>query len=167
MQSRNKARAQEREQRKSSTSPESPATSPTRKLHSPSKARSNRLLVRNALIHVCLAGKVNEKILQEVLEDLDDVPAEVTNFIVLLASPKVHTFRGLYSYDPVNNLVLKVYTDSQGPNNLQTSDVSEFLKYDSGSRTFKSISTCKTWSVNVNAVCILKKGGDKRKMFVK
>jgi hypothetical protein len=116
------------------------------------------------LIHVCLPGKVNEKMLKEVLEDLDDVPSSTTNFIVLLASPKVHTFRGLYSYDPSNDLVLKVYTDSQGPDCLTTGDVAEFLKYDSGGRKWKGIETCKSWSVNVNAVCISKKVGEKSKM---
>lgn len=38
--------------------------SPVRK----SKTLSNRLLIRNALVHVCLAGKVNEKTKEEVLE---------------------------------------------------------------------------------------------------
>lgn len=160
IQARNKARAIEREQAGHSPFGKSLGTG-QKKLASPSKSRSNRNLVRNALIHVCLAGKVNETVLHEVLEDLDEAPAELTNFIVLLSSAKIHTFRGLYSYDPANNLVLKVYTDTQGPNRLETDDVTDYLKYDSGSRSFRVISTCKSWSVNVNAVCITKRAKER------
>ncbi|KAJ3226399.1 Calmodulin-regulated spectrin-associated protein 2 [Clydaea vesicula] len=103
------------------------------------KNLSNKKLIRNALIHVCLAGKVNENTLTEVLEDLDESKYE--NFIILFKGLKNNTFRGLYSYDSNLNQVLKTYTESQGPDSLTTDDVIEFYKYDSGSRTFKSIPT--------------------------
>ncbi|ORY47220.1 DUF1781-domain-containing protein [Rhizoclosmatium globosum] len=70
------------------------------------KMQSNRKLIKNAL-QVCLAGTVNEKVKNEVLEDLETSSAN--HFIILFRGLKNHAFKGLYSYDPQLHQVLRVY----------------------------------------------------------
>ncbi|KAJ3417175.1 Calmodulin-regulated spectrin-associated protein 1 [Chytridiales sp. JEL 0842] len=130
------------------------------------KPLSNRQLIKNALLHVCLAGSVHERVKQEVLEDLEASPG--SHFIILLRGSKNHAFRGLYSYDPALNQVLKVYAPPavvdehtgqivsapySGPDSLTETDVLEFFKYDSGTRSFKILPT-KSFGMSVSAVSI-------------
>jgi hypothetical protein len=140
---------------------------PPKLIHPVQKPLSNRQLIKNALIHVCLAGTVHDRIKQEVLEDLEVSPA--SHFIILLRGSKNHAFRGLYSYDPTLNQVLKIYAspatiDEQtgqvhvaapysGPDSLEAGDVIEFFKYDSGTRSFKTLPTTH-FGMSVCAVAI-------------
>ncbi|KND03797.1 uncharacterized protein SPPG_01254 [Spizellomyces punctatus DAOM BR117] len=135
-------------------------TPPPKPLKQP-KEQSNRLLIRNALIHVCLAGAVNEQTKQEVLEDLSTSPS--THFIILFRDVKNHSFRGLYSYDPELDHALRLY--GVGPDVLDTHSVAEFYKYDSGARTFKSLPT-KSFGRSVHGVAIAREMG-KRKLRVR
>ncbi|TPX63387.1 hypothetical protein SpCBS45565_g06658 [Spizellomyces sp. 'palustris'] len=132
-------------------------TPPPKPLKHP-KEQSNRLLIRNALIHVCLAGAVNEQTKQEVLEDLSTSPS--THFIILFRDIKNHSFRGLYSYDPELDQALRIY--GVGPDVLDTNSVAEFYKYDSGARTFKSLPT-KSFGRSVHGVAVARELG-KRKL---
>ncbi|KAJ3134704.1 hypothetical protein HK101_004320 [Irineochytrium annulatum] len=142
------------------------------------RVQSNRPLIRNALLHVCLAGTVNDKVKQDVLDDLADSTA--SHFIILFRGPKNHAFRGLYSFDPNLHQVLKVYAPASGappsdgdsldipttpssaaaaapinsgPATLLEEDVAEFYKYDSGSRGFKLLPT-KSFGISVHAVAL-------------
>ncbi|ORY44546.1 hypothetical protein BCR33DRAFT_717059 [Rhizoclosmatium globosum] len=142
------------------------------------KMQSNRKLIKNAL-QVCLAGTVNEKVKNEVLEDLETSSAN--HFIILFRGLKNHAFKGLYSYDPQLHQVLRVYAPAAisspqrpatsflpdivpptpgtpnisvvGPNTIAESDVLEYYKYDSGSRSFKALPT-KSFGVSVHAVAV-------------
>ncbi|KAI9209516.1 CKK domain-containing protein [Polychytrium aggregatum] len=113
-------------------------------------------------MHVCLAGTVNEEIKREALQDLSESSAQ--HFVVLLRDRKNHGFRGLYSYDPHLEQILRVYAPpvahahSSAPDVLRQDDVLEFYKYDSGSREFKPIPT-HSWGRSVHAVVI---GASKR-----
>ncbi|KAJ3021579.1 Calmodulin-regulated spectrin-associated protein 1 [Thoreauomyces humboldtii] len=118
---------------------------------SPVKEQSNRQLIRNALMHVCLAGAVNEKCQAEVLEDLSATTSN--HFMILFHAPSTQTFRGLYSYDPHLDQALKIHPGTQGPDVLDTSSVLTFYKYDSGARTFKAVPT-KSFGRSVHAVAI-------------
>ncbi|KAJ3160887.1 Calmodulin-regulated spectrin-associated protein 1 [Geranomyces michiganensis] len=115
------------------------------------KEQSNRQLIRNALVHVCLAGSVNEKCQEEVLEDLETTSSN--HFIILFHAPSTQTFRGLYSYDPRLDQALKIHPGTQGPDVLDTSNVLTFYKYDSGARSFKPVPT-KSFGRSVHAVAI-------------
>eukprot|EP00842_Homolaphlyctis_polyrhiza_P002884 jgi/Hompol1/3597/HPOL_003297-RA len=117
----------------------------------PVKSQSNRTLIKNALMHVCLAGAANVPIQHEVLEDLQESPA--SHFIILLRDVNNFSFRGLYAWDPTLDQTLKTYSGSLGPNILDTSQVVEFYKYDSGARTFKAVPT-KSFGRSVHAVAI-------------
>ena len=79
--------------------------------------------------------------------------SDASHFIILFKGQKNHLFKGLYSYDPELEQVLKVYTGTVGPNVLERNQVLEFYKYDSGSRTFKALST-KSFGRTVHAVAI-------------
>lgn len=99
-----------------------------------------------------------------LIQDFDDSTAE--NFIILFSGQKNHTFRGLYSFDPNFDQVLKVYTETQGPDILESKDVETFFKYDSGSRSFKPIPV-RSFGVSVHAVCIPRKFSAKKRPITK
>ncbi|KAJ3281196.1 hypothetical protein HDU76_008976, partial [Blyttiomyces sp. JEL0837] len=160
--------------RQHSTATSKSATTPTLKITPVRKPQSNRPLIKNAL-QICLAGTANEKVKQHVLSDLESSPA--SHFIILFRGVKNHAFKGLYSYDPSSEQVRKVYTpptqpeihpidgkpitpaktSSTGPETLDTDDVLEYYKYDSGSRSFKAVPT-KSWGKSIHAVAIGRKG---------
>ncbi|KAL2919579.1 hypothetical protein HK105_200491 [Polyrhizophydium stewartii] len=130
----------------------SPAkAAPKRRAASFVKPQSNRTLITNALMHVCLAGSANATTKQQVMEDLRDSPA--SHFVILFRDVNNFSFRGLYSWDPVLDQTLKVYAGSLGPNVLDSSSVIEFYKYDSGARTFKTVPT-RSFGRSVHAVAI-------------
>ncbi len=60
-----KKKIQAKLQHRQDPNPEDTTLSPTK---SGLKPQSNRSLIRNALIHNCLAGAVNEKLKKEVLQ---------------------------------------------------------------------------------------------------
>ncbi|KAJ3171994.1 Calmodulin-regulated spectrin-associated protein 1 [Geranomyces variabilis] len=124
------------------------------------KEQSNRQLIRNALVHVCLAGSVNEKCQEEVLEDLETTSSN--HFIILFHAPSTQTFRGLYSYDPRLDQALKIHPGTQGPDVLDTANVLTFYKYDSGARIFKPVPT-KSFGRSVHAVAIGREWASKGK----
>ncbi|KAJ8331588.1 hypothetical protein QVD99_001857 [Batrachochytrium dendrobatidis] len=115
------------------------------------KVQSNRTLIKNALMHVCLAGSANESTKQEVMEDLHDSPAQ--HFVIIFKDVNNFSFRGLYSWDAVLDQTLKVYAGALGRNVLDPSQVLEFYKYDSGARTFKPVAT-KSFGRSVHAVAV-------------
>lgn len=112
--------------------------------------KSNKQVIKNAL-NAILAGGVNAKVRQEVLEDMEDSKAD--NFIILLRDNKNHSFRGLYSYDAELGQVLKVYAGTVGPDSITSADVVDYFKYDTGSRTLKTLPT-KAWGMSVHAVAL-------------
>ncbi|KAJ3389965.1 Calmodulin-regulated spectrin-associated protein 1 [Chytriomyces hyalinus] len=159
-----------------------PGQQQPQKLNSPRKSlptikqQSNRKLIKNALLQVCLAGSVNEKVKADVMEDLE--ASSSSHFIILFRGPKNHAFKGLYSYDAQLQQVLKVYAPAflsggpkddtlfdaaktpptpssaaGGPSSISEEDVMEFYKYDSGSRSFKVVPT-KSFGVSVHAVAL-------------
>ncbi|KAJ3299477.1 Calmodulin-regulated spectrin-associated protein 1 [Borealophlyctis nickersoniae] len=134
-----------------------PTTTPRPSPATAAKEQSNRQLIRNALVHVCLAGSVNEKVKQEVLEDLADSTS--SHFLILFRDIENYTFRGLYSYDPTLNQALKVYAGTQGPDVLEASAITAYYKYDSGARTFRALPT-RSLGRSVHAVAIERGWGD-------
>ncbi|KAJ3140522.1 Calmodulin-regulated spectrin-associated protein 3 [Geranomyces variabilis] len=181
-----------KDQERAASSPTSTAGAATPRRASKSNVRpnvkeqSNRQLIRNALVHVCLAGSVNEKCQEEVLEvcrniyydsrvthqpltirihccrqkDLETTPSN--HFIILFHAPSTQTFRGLYSYDPRLDQALKIHPGTQGPDVLDTANVLTFYKYDSGARIFKPVPT-KSFGRSVHAVAIGREWASKGK----
>ncbi|KAJ3315661.1 hypothetical protein HDV04_002075 [Boothiomyces sp. JEL0838] len=128
--------------------PPKPTSSKFRKSLS---TKSNKNLIKNALMHVCLAGNLNKGVKEEVLQDLTE--SEANHFVILLRDVNNFAFRGLYFWDPNLDQTLKLYSGSPGPTELDPAGVLEFYKYDSGARTFKPIPT-KSFGRTVDAIAI-------------
>ncbi|KAJ3274880.1 hypothetical protein HDV01_001744 [Terramyces sp. JEL0728] len=135
--------------------PPKPASSKLRKTLS---TKSNKSLIKNALMHVCLAGNLNKGVKEEVLQVLHNLmqdlkESDANHFVILLRDVNNFAFRGLYFWDPNLDQTLKLYSGSPGPTELDPAGVLEFYKYDSGARTFKPIPT-KSFGRTVDAIAI-------------
>ncbi|KAI9216447.1 CKK domain-containing protein [Blastocladiella britannica] len=84
-----------------------------------------------------LAGGANVPARTEVLEDLERSGGE--NFVILLRGAKNHSFKGLYTHLVETGQIVKLY--GSGPIEVSDQDITDHFKYDSGSRSFKSLST--------------------------
>ncbi len=116
----------------------------------PSKftARSNKLLIKNALSFVCLQGRVNEVKKRQALEVLKLHKGE--HFVVQLLDDKNSTFKGLYCYE--NNELNKIFGD--GPPIIPFDTVDMFLRYESASKQFNPLPT-KEFLLTTDAVVVL------------
>lgn len=115
----------------SSTRRRSKRTAPHAILRRP----SNKALIRNAIVHVCLAGAHLRRKKDDALDVLESYPGE--NFVILFGQKRLN-FRGLYCLDADAQCALKVY--GVGPNELESNMVSSFYKFSSGSKSFRSLS---------------------------
>ncbi|ORZ38797.1 CKK domain-containing protein, partial [Catenaria anguillulae PL171] len=71
------------------------------------------------------------------LEDLERSGAD--NFVIALRGAQNHGFKALYTHLVDESQLVKVY--GQGPLEVTADKISEYFKYDSGARAFKSIHT--------------------------
>lgn len=137
--------------------------------------KTNKSIIKNALMHVSLAGSLNKDLKQEViqvpyrpfatsltlshfllqftqhLQDLTD--SKATHFVLLFRDTNNFTFRGLYFWDPTLDQTLKLFAGTPGPTTIDARGVVEFYKYDCGARTFKSVPT-KSFGRSVDAIAI-------------
>ncbi|KAI8900905.1 hypothetical protein BC833DRAFT_580137 [Globomyces pollinis-pini] len=127
----------------------SPITKRPKKMQLSTK--SNKVIVKNALLHVCLAGTLNKGVKEEVLQDLNE--SKAGHFVILFRDVNNFSFRGLYFWDPNLDQTLKLYAGCVGPTEIDPSAVLEFYKYDSGARTFKRIPT-RSFGRTVDAIAI-------------
>ncbi|KAJ3326226.1 hypothetical protein HDV06_000102 [Boothiomyces sp. JEL0866] len=128
-----------------------PPKATSSKLRKSLSTKSNKNLIKNALMHVCLAGNLHKGVKEEVLQDLAE--SDANHFVILLRDVNNFAFRGLYFWDPNLDQTLKLYSGSPGPTELDPAGVLEFYKYDSGARTFKPIPT-KSFGRTVDAIAI-------------
>lgn len=157
----------------------STARSSARGIARGSGAVSNYQQVKNALTFVCLAGGHAEEDRKTVLGILDELNSKtqtsamirseegelnqggkeeeavssvsINQFLILLHKSKTISFRGVYGVDSYTGEVLKLF--GRGPRVLDMSLTEEFLKYESSTRSFKSIMT-KTFTSTTDAVSI-------------
>lgn len=110
-----------------------------------SSKMNNIQQIKNALSHVCLAGHVHTPLREEIFTTIDKFVETVTElglpiqFIILLHVSKMLTFKGLYFFDARHNVILKVY--GVGPSRIPPELIEGYHKYESSSRSFKSIAT--------------------------
>jgi len=96
--------------------------------------RGNVQVIRNALKHVCLAGRVNELTLFEVTHALGQVPgADSAKFVLLVRDAHQPTYRALYIWLTAERLTKLC---GSGPKVLSPLIVSDYLKYDFGGKRF-------------------------------
>ncbi|KAL6617209.1 PRC-barrel-containing protein-like protein [Neocallimastix californiae] len=108
------------------------------------KLPNNKNLMKNAL-NTILGGKINEKVRKEAIQSLEH--SDQNHFIILFQNNEQHIFRGLYSFNPENDQsVQRIYSVNGNKSNLlpeviNPSDVYEYYKYDTGSRSFQKVHT--------------------------
>eukprot|EP00062_Callorhinchus_milii_P026457 gi/632988583/ref/XP_007883192.1/ PREDICTED: calmodulin-regulated spectrin-associated protein 1-B-like [Callorhinchus milii] len=126
-----------------------PATeSPGLRMFKEPSAKSNRLILHNALNHCCLAGKANESQRSIMIEELEKCGL---NQCVILFRDHQCQFRALYSYCPEMEEIHKLA--GSGPRSIQKKMIENLYKYNSDRKQFQPIPS-KTMSANVDALTI-------------
>ncbi|XP_075552367.1 calmodulin-regulated spectrin-associated protein patronin isoform X1 [Dermacentor variabilis] len=110
-------------------------------------AKSNRSIIINA-INTVLAGAVNSETKRKVLEEINI--SESKHFLILFRDSGCQ-FRGLYSYYPEREEVLRLH--GTGPRSVLPSMMDMFFKYNSGAKSFTQIHT-KHLTVTIDAFTI-------------
>ncbi|XP_055336634.1 patronin-like isoform X2 [Paramacrobiotus metropolitanus] len=119
------------------------------KLFKKPSAKSNRLIIHNAIRDCCLPGIVNEDVQKKVLEALARYNG--SHFLVLFRDANCQ-FRGLYAYDADVNEAVKVY--GTGPTKIDDSMTEKLYKYNSGSKKFSIVPTTHHMSVQIDGITI-------------
>ncbi|KAL7064122.1 hypothetical protein AAHC03_05142 [Spirometra sp. Aus1] len=112
--------------------------------------KSNRRVITNALIHCCLAGRVNEQLKVNILQELGRTDGQ--HFIILLKGGC--QFCGLFRFEPESEEMVRV--GGAGPHRITSNMIERFYKYDSGSKAFSVIETTSHLSTVVDAVTLLR-----------
>ncbi|GAV05514.1 hypothetical protein RvY_15635 [Ramazzottius varieornatus] len=120
------------------------------KLFKKPSAKSNRLIIHNAIRDCCLPGIVNEDVQRKVLDTLARCE-EGSHFFVLFRDANCQ-FRGVYVYDPDINEATKIF--GTGPTRIDDSMTEKLYKYNSGSKKFSVIPTTHHMSVQIDGVTI-------------
>jgi hypothetical protein len=148
-----------------SQKPEAPVQQNLPRKNIKGHSHTNRLLIRNAICHVCLAGRVNEREKSEILSVLNDHDDENDHFVILVRDDKSPVFKALYTLEQTDsigvshesntsatsNLSAKSsggsssnhYSNSQlkkiigkGPKTIPPDLIKAFFRYDSGGKRF-------------------------------
>ncbi|TGZ75295.1 hypothetical protein CRM22_000459, partial [Opisthorchis felineus] len=113
------------------------------------KAKSNRMVIVNAIGHACLAGAVNEPMKQATLKEL--AATEGTHFMILFRDSRCQ-YRAVYSFDlELEELRLICGT---GPRRITHEMANRFFKYNSGGKHFTEITSTNHLSPVVDAITI-------------
>ncbi|XP_048590718.1 uncharacterized protein LOC5518363 isoform X4 [Nematostella vectensis] len=111
--------------------------------------KSNRKLIVNAISYVCLSGTVNKDAKERCLQAISE--SNGYHFMVLFKDGL--KFRGLYSFNPENEQLYKVF--GIGPRVITAKMIDNLYKYSSGGKEFVKIHS-KTLSISVDGLSIMK-----------
>ncbi|MCJ8741062.1 hypothetical protein PDJAM_G00066380 [Pangasius djambal] len=111
-------------------------------------AKSNKLIIQNAIAHCCLAGKVNEAQKNAVLEEIERCEA---NHLMILFRDGGCQFRALYAFMPDTEELTKL--SGTGPRAITRKMIDTLFKYSSDRKQF-TIIPAKTVSASVDAITI-------------
>ncbi|XP_054467888.1 calmodulin-regulated spectrin-associated protein 1a isoform X2 [Anoplopoma fimbria] len=118
------------------------------KLFKEPSSKSNKPIIINAIAHCCLAGKVNEGQKNVILEELEKCES---NHLLILFRDGGCQFRGIYSYSPDTEEIIK-FTGT-GPRSISRKMIDKLFKYSSDRKQFNHI-PAKSVSVTVDALTI-------------
>ncbi|KAF5401944.1 hypothetical protein PHET_04866 [Paragonimus heterotremus] len=113
------------------------------------KAKSNRMVIVNAIGHACLAGAVNEPMKQAALKEL--AATEGTHFMILFRDSRCQ-YRAVYSFD-LESEELRLICGT-GPRKITHDMANRFFKYNSGGKHFTEITSTNHLSPVVDAITI-------------
>ncbi|XP_030830235.1 patronin isoform X4 [Strongylocentrotus purpuratus] len=111
-------------------------------------SKSNRHIIINAISHCILAGVVNEKTKDKVLQEI--AKADQKHFMILFRDHSLQ-FRSLYSFTPESEELTKVY--GTGPRHITNKMTDTLYKYNSGGKHFAKVPS-KSLSVQIDGVTI-------------
>ncbi|KAI5612921.1 calmodulin regulated spectrin-associated protein 1a isoform X2 [Silurus asotus] len=150
MLSRNASRNMERDWDNGSTASSIASTAEYSglKLFKEPSAKSNKLIIQNAIAHCCLAGKVNEAQKNAVLEEIERCEA---NHLMILFRDGGCQFRALYVFLPDTEELTKLL--GTGPRAITRKMIETLFKYSSDRKQFTVI-PAKTVSASVDAITI-------------
>ncbi|XP_056276934.1 calmodulin-regulated spectrin-associated protein 2 isoform X2 [Pseudoliparis swirei] len=144
--SRNEEKDWENDSTTSSTPSNNEYTGP--KLYKEPSAKSNKYIIQNALVHCCLAGKVNEGQKNKILDEMEK--SEANNFLLLFRDGGCQ-FRSVYAYCPETEEITKLA--GIGPKSITIKMIEGLYKYNSDRKQF-SLIPAKTMSASVDAITI-------------
>ncbi|XP_027034690.1 calmodulin-regulated spectrin-associated protein 1a isoform X1 [Tachysurus fulvidraco] len=150
MLSRNASRNMERDWDNGSTASSITSTAEYSglRLYKEPSAKSNKLIIQNAIAHCCLAGKVNEAQKNAVLEEIERCEA---NHLMILFRDGGCQFRSLYAFMPDTEELTKL--SGTGPRSITRKMIDTLYKYSSDRKQFTVI-PAKTVSASVDAITI-------------
>jgi len=134
-----------------------PMSEPRYPLAKPLSGKSNKQTIMNALTQHILAGRVNDRIREQVCDEIERYTEKIKHFIILFRDARLQ-FRGIYTYIPTTTTsdspahIERIY--GHGPREITESMVENFYKYNNGSKQFTQV-PIKSFSVQCDAVTIL------------
>jgi len=114
---------------------------------------SNRKLIKNAVLQVCLAGEAYKLQREEVLKLIED-HSDVCNFVIVFRGELGRQdLKALYEYDSTTEAVRKLYGPGMWPDVLEPALVHSYYRYDSGAKEFRLLQ-CHGFSISTDAVVL-------------
>ncbi|XP_041476211.1 calmodulin-regulated spectrin-associated protein 1-like isoform X8 [Lytechinus variegatus] len=111
-------------------------------------SKSNRHIIINAISHCILAGVVNEKTKDKVLQEI--AKSDQKHFMILFRDHSLQ-FRSLYGFTPESEELTKVY--GTGPRHITNKMTEALYKYNSGGKHFAKVPS-KSLSVQIDGITI-------------
>ncbi len=133
-----------------------PISEPRYPLAKPLSSKSNKQTITNALTQVILAGRVNDRVREQVCDEIEHHTDKVKHFIILFRDSRLQ-FRGVYAYIPATTSDSPIRIErlyGQGPREITETMVENFYKYNNGSKQFSQV-PIKSFSVQCDAITIL------------
>jgi hypothetical protein len=132
-----------------------PISEPRYPLAKPLSGKSNKQTIINALSQVILAGRVNDRIREQVCEEVERSTDKIKHFVILFRDSRLQ-FRGVYTFTPTTSdapaRIERLH--GQGPREITEAMVEHFYKYNNGSKQFSQV-PIKSFSVQCDAITIL------------
>jgi hypothetical protein len=133
-----------------------PVGEPRYPLAKPLSGKSNKQTIINALTQAILAGRVNDRLREQVCDEIERNTDKIKHFMILFRDSRLQ-FRGIYTFIPAPTSdsparIERLY--GQGPREITESMVENFYKYNNGSKKFSPV-PIKSFSVQCDAITIL------------
>ncbi|CAF0720242.1 unnamed protein product [Adineta ricciae] len=133
-----------------------PVTEPRYPLAKPLSGKSNKQTIINSLTQAILAGRVNDRVREQVCEEIERNSEKIKHFVILFRDSRLQ-FRGIYTFIPTPTSDIPTRIErlcGQGPREITESMVENFYKYNNGSKKFTQV-PIKSFSVQCDAVTIM------------
>jgi calmodulin-regulated spectrin-associated protein len=120
---------------------------------------SNKKLLKNALMTVCLAGETNKVEREQVLKVLEET--DFTYYVVMFRGNLGRSdYRALYCHEGggegsgISGTVYKLHGPPTVPDVLEDKMIEKFFRYESGSKAFKELTGIKSFTLTTDAITI-------------